>query len=159
MAKRIITPIPPGLAPNIAGQVNSGITSFKPYHAPSTPAERIGQRSMSEGREGLVRLVSRIALQHPNSLSRADVPAELVQLLDTDGQLETLRQACLQLLEMVDDTQFANSCDIMLLSDAYSAALQIDRKRNSALDNAMKEVDEWNERYRQGNPPPPAAQP
>ncbi|GAA4458811.1 hypothetical protein [Rurimicrobium arvi] len=148
MNKLVINPVPSGHAPLLATQVNGIIQAMKPYHVPITSAERIGRRSMAEGREGLVRLISRIAAQHPESLSRADNPAEMLNMLEVDAQLETLRQACMQLLEMVEHTQFANSCDVMVLCDAYNAALQIDRKRNSALDSSMAEVDDWNSRYR-----------
>lgn len=149
------TPLPAGHASALTLQVNGTITGLNLYHVPLNAAERIGKRSMAEGREGLVRLVSRIALQHPESLSRADNPFELATMLERDSELEALRQACLQLMEMVQDTQFANSCDIMTLCDAYTAALQLDRKRNTALDSAMNEVDEWNNRYRPEQPTPP----
>jgi hypothetical protein len=159
MKKLVINPVPAGVTAAVAAQMSAAINGMKPYHVPITNEERIGKRNMAEGREGFVRLVSKVALQHSNSLSKMDDPNELVQMLETDSQLESLRQAAMQLLEMVDDTQFANSCDIMLLSDSYAAALQSARTRSTALDSALNEIDEWNKRYKGSDnaAPPPAA--
>lgn len=148
MQKFIKTPISPALVPSIAARLTTAINDFKPYSIALSNEERIGKRSMAEGREGLVRLVSRIALQHSGSLSKMDDPQELLAALEIDTQLELLRQACMQLLEMISDTQFGNSCDIMVLADNYVGALQFARGRDAALDSAMAEVDEWNKRYR-----------
>lgn len=104
-------------------------------------------RTMAEGREGYARLISRIATQFPNALSRADEPAELTDLLDYYNNLEGGRMAILQNLETVEEMQLGASSDIMTLTDRYKSNLQISRENDAALDFAMREVDEWNSRF------------
>ena len=102
---------------------------------------------MAEGREGYARLVSRIATQFPNSLSRVDVPADLSNLLDYYQNLEAVRLAYIQGIETIEETQLGAATDIMTLVDRYAQNLQISRANEGALDGAMKEVDEWNKRF------------
>lgn len=151
MAKNILNPLPPATGLSITAQVNTVVATMRPYNVAITDKQKKGKRTMAEGREGFVRLVSRIAFQHPNSLSRSDNPGDLLTALDTDALLESAKQATKELYEMLNDTQFANSRDIMELTKAYTRALQLDRERNAALDSAMKEVDEWNARYSHSN--------
>ena len=104
-------------------------------------------RTMAEGREGYARLISRIANQFPNALSRADNPTELSGLLDYYNNLEGGRMAILQNLETVEEIQLGASSDIMTLTDRYKDNLQISRQNDSALDLAMRDVDNWNSRF------------
>lgn len=152
MAKNIQNPLPPATGLSITAQVNAVVATMRPYNVAITDKQKKGKRTMAEGREGFVRLVSRIAFQHPNSLSRSDNPGELLTALDMDALLESAKQATKELYEMLNDTQFANSRDIMELTKSYTRALQMDRERNAALDSAMKEVDDWNERYGRNSP-------
>jgi hypothetical protein len=109
--------------------------------------EKTGVRSMAEGREGLARLVNKIALAHINSLAREDDPNELDSRLQYDSQLEDLRQQIMALHEAVEETQLANSRDIMTLVDKFAGSLQNSRKGNASLDMAMREVDDYNKRF------------
>ena len=102
---------------------------------------------MAEGREGYARLISRIANQFPNSLSRADVPTELSGLLDYYNNLEANRMALLQAMETIEEIQLAGATDIMTLVDRYAANLQVSRVNEGSLDLALGEVDHWNKRY------------
>lgn len=126
---------------------NAMIKAFQPFFINLTNAESEGIRSMAVGREGMVREVSKIAVQHIDSLSRNYDPQDLVTKLNYDDGLSTPIQAVTQLLEMLKNTQTANSADIMQLSDSYTANLQDDRKNNAALDEAMKPIDEYNKRF------------
>ena len=147
MRKIILTQASQAILTGIVTFINNAVNSFKPFSVNLTDKEKEGGRSMAEGREGYVRLVSAIANQHPNSLSRADNPADLVSLLNYYSSLAADIQAAYALLEMVEETQLGAACDIMELVDRYVENLQIDRNNNAALDLAMREVDEWNKRF------------
>lgn len=128
-------------------QINAATTTFAPFSVNLTNKEKKGGRRMAEGREGYARLVSAIANQNPNSLSRADNPEELVGLLDYYANLAADIQAAYSFLELVEETQLGAAADIMVLVDRYVQNLQIDRRNNAALDLSMAEVDEWNKRF------------
>lgn len=127
--------------------VNNALTPLNPFKINLTNEQKTGTRSMAEGREGYARLVSRIANQFPNSLSRVDVPTELSGLLDYYNGLEANRMALLQAMETIEEMQLAAATDVMTLVDRYAASLQISRGNEGALDLAMGEVDQWNKRY------------
>jgi len=110
-------------------------------------AQKSGARTMAEGREGLARMVSKIASAHVNSLAREHDPAELESKLAYDASLEDIRQVAMALTEMVTETQMANSIDIMRLVDTYVENLQSSRKHIEALDTSMREVDDYNKRF------------
>ena len=127
--------------------INNAQTPLNAFKINLSNEERQATRSMSEGREGYARLVSRVATQFPNSLSRADVPAELSTLLDYYSNLEANRLALVQALEVIEEIQLGAATDIMTLADRYVASLQISRSNEGHLDQAMKEVDDWNSRF------------
>ena len=127
--------------------INTAQTPLNAFKINLSNEERQATRSMAEGREGYARLVSRLATQFPNSLSRADVPTELSTLLDYYSNLEGNRLALVQALEMIEEIQLGAATDIMTLADRYVASLQISRGNEANLDQAMKEVDDWNSRF------------
>jgi hypothetical protein len=127
--------------------INTALTPLNPFKINLTDQEKLGTRSMAEGREGYARLISRIANQFPNSLSRADVPTELSNLLDYYNNLEGNRMALLQAMETIEEIQLGAATDIMTLVDRYTTNLQVSRGNEGSLDLAMGEVDEWNKRF------------
>ena len=127
--------------------INAAQTPLNAFKINLSNEERQATRSMSEGREGYARLVSRVATQFPNSLSRADVPAELSTLLDYYNNLEGNRLALMQATEMIEEMQLGAATDIMTLVDRYVSNLQISRGNEANLDQAMKEIDDWNSRF------------
>jgi hypothetical protein len=132
---------------NLADQVNK-LNEMVSINAVKIKDEKKnGVRVMSQGREGYVRLVSKVATQHIDSLSRADDPIELAQRLTYDENLQAARQAVKDLFEYVDGTSWGNSADIMEMADRYVNSLQGQRGNNTALDSAMNEIDEWNKRF------------
>lgn len=134
--------------------INASLVPFAPFKLNLTDAEKIGTRSMAEGREGYARLVSRIATQFPNSLSRADTPIELTNLLDYYQNLEANKMALLQAIETINEIQLGAATDTMTLVDRYVANLQISRSNEGSLDLAMQEVDTWNSRFANKTTPP-----
>jgi hypothetical protein len=145
--QRIITP---ETAANITAwttQLKAMATTFKAKSYNIEKKKKAGVRTMAEGREGLARLVSSVATEHVDSLSRSDNPADLAAKLAYDTNLETLRQSCMRFMEMIEDTQWANSADIMLLVDRFVQVLQAQRGSNTALDNALSEIDNFNKQF------------
>lgn len=140
--------------------INNALTPLATFKINLNNDDKVGMRSMAEGREGFARLISRIATQFPDALSRADSPAELADLLNFYANLEANRMAILQALETIEDMQLGTANDIMTLVDRYSANLKISRNNESALDLAMAEVDNWNSRFgaRPGNTSSPTAE-
>lgn len=126
--------------------LNNALTPFNAFKINLTNEEK-SARSMAEGREGYARLISRIANQFPNSLSRVDVPTELANILTYYDNLEAVRLAYLQGLETIQETQLGAAIDAMTLVDRYASNLQISRANEGALDLAMREVDEYNQRF------------
>lgn len=127
--------------------INAALVPLIPFKINLTDKQKTGARSMAEGREGYVRLISRIANQFPNSLSRVDVPSELVSYINYYDNLEGCRLALLQALETITEVQLGGSIDIMAIEDRYTDSLQSSRKNEASLDLAMREVDEWNKRF------------
>ena len=128
-------------------KINETIEGFKPYSEVVMPEDKSKYRTMAEGREGLVRLVGNIALQHAQSLSRSDDPTQLQTRLEYNDVLEQFRQSLKQITEYVEGTQHINTADIMYLADRYMGALDLERNSNAAVNEAMKQVDDWHSRY------------
>lgn len=132
---------------SITTAASTMITSFTPCFVSLTNEDSIGIRSMSAGREGYARLVSKIALQHTDSLARSNDPNDLADRLTYDDALETVRQSLIRITEMITDTQTANAADIMKFCDRFAANLQTARKSDAALDEALQPVDDYNKRF------------
>lgn len=147
MSKLITAYAPTAVLTAFTSAVNTALTSLNPFKINLTDEKKKGTRSMAEGREGYARLISRIANQFPNSLSRADVPSELSNALDYYNNLEANRMALLQAMETIEEVQLAAATDVMTLVDRYAANLQVSRGNEGNLDLAMGEVDQWNKRY------------
>ncbi|PZF71501.1 hypothetical protein [Taibaiella soli] len=147
MNKMIQQRIADAVLTSYQSSVNDFRTTLLPFVVSLTGVEKQGIRVMAEGREGYVRLLSRIALAHPDCLSRNDDPQLLADALDYDQHLEDLRQSLMALSELINNIQIANSKDIMQYADHYGASLQVGRSGNSSLDSAMHEIDDWNKRY------------
>ena len=149
--RKFITTIPASLInETFTTDVNAALVPVQPYILNLTDEEKLGLRTMAEGREGYARLISRIATQFPNSLSRADDPAELTALLEYNTRLEANRLALLQSLESIQEIQLGAAADIMTMVDRYTGNLQISRANEGSLDLAMQDVDNWNQRFAPG---------
>ncbi len=153
----------PKLLQEQLGTINKVRDSFMPFSKHLENEDKVGMRVMAEGREGYARLVSRIAIQHDNTLAKTDNSQELADRLLYNEALDANRIATMEYLELLTDTQSANSADIMSMVDRYADSLERGRRNNSALDSAMKEIDDWNSRYSHAQvtekPMPPAVPP
>lgn len=146
MRKYITTSAPKTVTDTFVTAVNTAIVPLAPFKINLSDTEKQA-RSMAEGREGYARLVSRIANQFPNALSRVDVPSELVNVLTYYDQIEGCKFSLFQALEIIQEIGLGISIDGMVLVDRYVANLQIARKNDASLDLAMREVDEYNSRF------------
>lgn len=158
MMRKFITSIPaPAINDAFTIAVNAALAPMQPYVLNLTDEEKLGLRTMGEGREGYARLISRVATQFPNSLSRVDDPAELSGILEYNQRLEANKLALLQALESIDEIQRGAAADIMTMVDRYAANLQLSRANDGSLDLAMADVDAWNQRFANSpeNPTPP----
>lgn len=147
MSTLIVNPMPTATADGIKSALLAQITSAQPFAVNLTEREKEGKRNMAEGREGYARMVSQIANVHINSLARELNANDLTAKLAYDAKLEEIRQVLLKLMEIIEETQYANGIDIMKLVDVFVENLQTSRKNNGALDLALREVDEWNKRF------------
>jgi hypothetical protein len=86
-------------------------------------------------------------VQNINELARSDNPEEMGAKLDYFHSLETAKQAAIQLVEMIENTQAAVGADVMALFDRYCQQLQSRLNSNSTLDNAMQVIDDYNKRF------------
>lgn len=155
MPNLINTMMPANTADDVNKKLVEQLTALKPFKVNLTDEGKKGSRTMAEGREGLARLVSKIASANIESLARENDPKELEDKLAYDAKMEELRQSAMSILETVQEVQLANGIDIMKLVDAFSNNLQTSRSRNGSLDAAMGEVDDWNKRFgNQGNTAP-----
>ena len=153
--RKFITNIPASLINDtFTTDVNAALVPLQPFILNLTDEEKLGLRTMAEGREGYARLISRIATQFPNSLSRADDPAELTALLEYNTRLEANKLALLQSLESIQEIQLGAAADIMTMVDRYTGNLQISRANEGSLDLAMQDVDNWNQRFVNKNEKP-----
>jgi hypothetical protein len=128
-------------------ELDDRIGNIKKFSVSLNDSERLGLRTVAEGREGYVRTVSRIALAHTESLPRNEDPNELAQMLAYYDRLGLLLQKLHLYTEMVDDTMMAAGVDIMAMTDRYISHLQTARSSNTSLDMAMNQVDDYNKRF------------
>jgi hypothetical protein len=119
----------------------------KPFSTSLNDSQRIGFRTMADGREGMVRTVCRISLTHIDCLPRNENPEEMELALAYYDKLAGLLQKAALYHELIDDTLTAVGGDIMALADRYTGHLQTARAGNNSLDMAMDQVDEYNRRF------------
>lgn len=149
--------MPPAAMEDTLKLLSDSRAKLNGYTVGLSDKEKTGIRSMAQGREGYARLISQISITHVNSLAREHDPGMLDDALQYDAQLEKLRQMVMAVEEMITETQLANSIDIMRMVDSFAESLQISRRGNEGLDNALREVDDWNKRFGARNtvPTPP----
>lgn len=151
MRKFITDFAPKSVLEEIKKNINNSINDFKPFTVSFTDKEKIGVRSMGDGREGKVRLLSTIGSQFPDALARADNPEDLSKPLDYYADVRAVRAGALQLLEITEEIILGTGMDCMKISDRFEDNFQLSRKNNSALDLNMRDIDEYNKRFGKRN--------
>lgn len=126
-----------------------------------TKDERLGARSVAEGREGYVREVYRVANEFQNSLPRSFDVTRFEQKLQLFDQWRNLLIIAEKIAEMADDTAMQLGRELMEDVDICYPILQTMRKSDANLDRAMEALDEYNKRFSNNgsstpDTPPPA---
>ena len=104
MRSLIITKLPTATADAIKTAMQAQIATLQPFKINLNDGEKIGGRTMAEGREGLARLVSKIASANIESLARELNPQDLDDRLAYDAKMEELRILALKFLENIEQT-------------------------------------------------------
>lgn len=128
-------------------QINKLYQNLNDIKVSLTSEERMGIRSVGSSRMGLVMLVSQLATQFNNKLSKEDNAENLSRRLEALHALRAYRLSINTLLEAIDDTDKALSRDIMKHADKFSDSLHSARKHDGDLDEGMREIDTYNSRF------------
>jgi hypothetical protein len=122
-------------------------TTLATFSVSLTNKERLGKRTVAEGREGYVREVYRIADEFQNSLPRSFDIALFKTKLELFDQYKSLLVQLEKLAEMADDTTIQLGSELMEDTDTVYPVLQTMRKIDPNLDRAMDILDEYNTRF------------
>ncbi|MFA6060847.1 MAG: hypothetical protein WC756_21800 [Taibaiella sp.] len=132
---------------NATQAINNWRDSFNPYKKSLTAKARQGLRAVGSSRLGLVKIVGKISTQYNGKLSKEDDAGELTSRMDYHDKIRQYKIAVQNLYEALDDTDKAIGQDIMAHVDKFSSSLQTARQHDGDLDEAMKELDEYNARF------------
>ena len=132
---------------NATQAINDFIASFAPHKKSLTAKARQGMRAVGSSRFGLVKIVDKISRQYDGKLSKEDNSAELTSRMDYMDNVRQYKIAVQNLYEALDDTDKAIGQDIMAHVDKFSSSLQTARQHDGDLDEAMKELDDYNARF------------
>jgi hypothetical protein len=127
--------------------INNLNVIFHPFHKPLTARARQGMRAVGTSRYGLVKIVEKMSLQYDSKLSKEDNAVNLAVRVSYLDRIRQLKIAVLNFYEALDDTDKAVGHDVMAHVDKFSASLQIARQHDGDIDEAMKELDEYNSRF------------
>ena len=127
--------------------VNNLNSIMEPFKKPLTAKARKTLRAVGSSRYGLVKIVEKIAIQYDGKLSKEDNAVDLAMRVAYLDRIRQYKIAVLNLFEMLDDTDKAIGHDIMAHVDKFSGNLQTARQHDGDLDEAMKELDEYNSRF------------
>ena len=136
------------------GNLRTAETAIGSFSVSLTDQERLGVRSVAEGREGYVREVYRVSNEFQNSLPRSFDISRFEQKLQLFDQWRTLLIIAEKIAEMADDTALQLGIELMEDVDLCYPILQTVRKTDANLDRAMQALDEYNKRFgSNGNTP------
>ena len=136
-----------GVLDGIDSEMDRQLSTFDAYRISLPDEQKVGLRSLAEGREGIVNTVCRIAGNFTECLPRNEDPAEMKKALEYWGHLTAVIQKVDKLKEALDDTQAGLGADLMGMTDRFTNHLQTARKSNNNLDLAMRQVDEFNQKF------------
>ncbi len=147
---------------SLIADVRNAETALATFTVSLTDQERIGVRSVADGREGYVREVFRVSNEFQNSLPRSFDISRFEQKLQLFDQWKSLRVILEKVAEMADDTCLQIGVELMEDVDTAYPILQTMRKVDPNLDRAMQVLDDYNKRFGSSggstptvvNPPP-----
>jgi hypothetical protein len=132
---------------NAVNGIKNLTDAIAPYKLSLSNDDRKGLRVVGTSRLGLVEIVNRLATQYDNKLSKTENASDLSFRINYLHMLKTYKMAAQHLLEVLDDTDKALGNDIMTFVDKFSTNLRSARKFDGDLDEAMKELDDYNARF------------
>lgn len=112
-----------------------------------TEQERIGMRSISERREGYMLQILRLCEQFTDVLPRNFDEQQFADLVKNLDSWKRIQIATNEANEISSDVLLAMGSFTMRYVDTAYAALQLSRKNNSNLDDAMQSIDNYNKRF------------
>ncbi len=118
-----------------------------PFFVELTKAEKEGIRTVAEGREGYVRIVTDLSETYSNELPKVFDETVLRQKLNLRERVGLLLLKSQKITTMLDNTYVGLGADIMQRVDETVSHLNASRGRNGELDKAMNAVDEYNKRF------------
>lgn len=118
-----------------------------PYKVSLANNTRNGMRVIGNSRLGLVEIVNKLATQYDNKLAKEENAIDLSRRTNYLRMIKAYKLAVQNLLELIDDTEKALGNDIMAYVDKFSSSLRNARKFDGDLDEAMKELDDYNGRF------------
>lgn len=121
--------------------------SIKKFTVSLSAEERIGIRTIAEGREGYAREMLRVARIYINSLPREYNIEEFDELFRLYDEWKPILTEIEMYSEQIDDTLTSIGIEIMKNTDSINNYLQIARKGNANLDRALAGIDKFNTRY------------
>ena len=137
------------------GNLRTAETAIGSFSVSLSDQERLGVRTVAEGREGYVREVYRVANEFQNSLPRSFDVARFAQKLELFDQWKSLLVILEKLAEMADDTVLQLGAELMEDVDTSYPILQTMRKIDPNLDRAMQALDDYNKRFGGNSSTPP----
>lgn len=109
--------------------------------------DRRSSRSVSEGREGYVDEILRVANEYEDILPR-NIDISLVRsLFNHFKEQKQFLVLVEKLAELVDDTTLGIGVELMHHTDIMLKSLQIAREYNANLDRALAGIDAYNSRF------------
>ncbi|KAA5533561.1 hypothetical protein F0919_13560 [Taibaiella lutea] len=129
-------------------QINGLINNLDPFKVSLSNDARKKMRVVGSSRLGLVDIVSRLATQYDEKLAKNDNAKDLKERVAYLQVLRAYRIAAQKLCEALDDTDKALGKDIMGYVDKFGDSLQSARKYDGDLDEAIKELDDYNARFK-----------
>ena len=136
--------------------LDQSASAATPFFVELTKAEKEGIRTVAEGREGYVRIVTDLSETYSNELPKVFDETVLRQKLNLREIIGLLLLKSQKITTMLDNTYVGLGADIMQRVDETVSHLNASRTRNGELDKAMNAVDEYNKRFgkKKDTPPP-----
>ena len=131
----------------ISSLLKQAIDLSVPFTIELNSDEKEGIRTVAEGREGYVRLVTDLSETYSGELPRTFDETVLRKKLNLRETIGLLLLQTQQINTMLDNTYVGLGTDIMKQADEAVKHLQASRLRNGELDKALKTIDEYNKRF------------
>lgn len=131
----------------ISSLLKQAIGLSAPFTIELNSDEKEGIRTVAEGREGYVRLVTNLSETYNGELPRTYDETVLRKKLNLREAVGLLLLQTQQINTMLDNTYVGLGADIMKQADETVQHLQASRMRNGELDKALKTIDEYNKRF------------